>query len=199
MRWARLKRGAPDGPPGPWVLLAAWGPCGFSPLAPGTVGTLGAIPLFWLLRDLPLIGKIFETVRAAVKIPFTVKFRAGWSEKELVFLELAKLAESCGLNAMAMHAMHNFLPTFFGNEGLVLMLLVSPRLSLVGLSVLLAANMVSLRPGRAMRALHGSQLGAQACGVDLVGVDRICRWSPSRISFWTLALTPGSRTATFSF
>ena len=50
-----------------------------------------------LLRDLPLIGKIFETVRSAVKIPFTVKFRAGWSEKELVFLELAKLAESCGL------------------------------------------------------------------------------------------------------
>ena len=28
-------------------------PCGWSPLAPGTVGTLGAIPLFWLLRDLP--------------------------------------------------------------------------------------------------------------------------------------------------
>ena len=51
---ARLKKGTPDGPPGPWVLLAAWGPCGFSPLAPGTAGTLGAIPLFWLLRDLPL-------------------------------------------------------------------------------------------------------------------------------------------------
>ena len=49
-----LKRGTPDGPPGPWVWLAAWGPCGFSPVAPGTVGTLGAIPLFWLLRDLPL-------------------------------------------------------------------------------------------------------------------------------------------------
>ena len=31
-----------------------------------------------LLRDLPLIGQIFEAVRAAVKIPFTVKFRAGW-------------------------------------------------------------------------------------------------------------------------
>jgi len=43
-------------------------------------------------------------VRAAVKIPFTVKFRAGWSEKELVYLELAKLAEECGLNALAMHA-----------------------------------------------------------------------------------------------
>lgn len=50
---ARLKKGTPDGPPGPWVLLAAWGPCGFSPLAPGTAGTLGAIPLLWVLRDLP--------------------------------------------------------------------------------------------------------------------------------------------------
>jgi branched-chain amino acid transport system permease protein len=39
-----------------------------------------------------------------------------------------------------------------------------------GLALLLAANMVSLRPGRAMRALHGSELGAQACGVDVVGV-----------------------------
>jgi phosphatidylglycerophosphatase A len=50
---ARLKKGTPDGPPGPWVLLAAWGPCGYVPLAPGTAGTLGAIPLFWLLRGLP--------------------------------------------------------------------------------------------------------------------------------------------------
>src|SRR5215470_12006381 len=32
-----------------------------------------------LLRDLPAIGRIFEAVRAAVSIPFTVKFRAGWS------------------------------------------------------------------------------------------------------------------------
>jgi tRNA-dihydrouridine synthase B len=57
-----------------------------------------------LLRDLPLIRQIFENVRAAVKIPFTVKFRAGWSDKELVYIELAKLAEECGLNALAMHA-----------------------------------------------------------------------------------------------
>ena len=51
---ANAKKGVPDGPPGPWVLLAAWGPCGYAPLAPGTVGTLGAIPLFWALRPLPL-------------------------------------------------------------------------------------------------------------------------------------------------
>ena len=36
------------------MLLAAWGPCGYVPIAPGTAGTLGAIPLFWALRGLPL-------------------------------------------------------------------------------------------------------------------------------------------------
>jgi branched-chain amino acid transport system permease protein len=36
--------------------------------------------------------------------------------------------------------------------------------------ILLVMNMVRLRPGRAMRALHGSELGARACGVDIVRV-----------------------------
>ena len=57
-----------------------------------------------LLRDLPAIGKIFEAVRAAVKIPFTVKFRAGWSDDEIVCVELARMAEDCGLAAVALHA-----------------------------------------------------------------------------------------------
>jgi tRNA-dihydrouridine synthase B len=57
-----------------------------------------------LLRDLPHIKTIFETVRTAVKIPFTVKFRLGWDDNEIVCVELAKLAEDCGLNAVALHA-----------------------------------------------------------------------------------------------
>jgi tRNA-dihydrouridine synthase B len=57
-----------------------------------------------LLRDLPLIRQIFEAVRAAVKIPFTVKFRAGWNDDEIVCVELAHIAESCGLGAVALHA-----------------------------------------------------------------------------------------------
>ncbi len=57
-----------------------------------------------LLRDLPLIRSIFETVRAAVKIPFTVKFRAGWNDSEIVCVELARMAEECGLCAVALHA-----------------------------------------------------------------------------------------------
>ena len=57
-----------------------------------------------LLRDMPAIGKIFEAVRAAVRIPFTVKFRAGWNDEEIVCVELARMAESCGLRAVALHA-----------------------------------------------------------------------------------------------
>jgi nifR3 family TIM-barrel protein len=57
-----------------------------------------------LLRDLPLIGEIFKAVRSAVSIPFTVKFRMGWNDKHIVCVELAKMAEDCGLNAVALHA-----------------------------------------------------------------------------------------------
>jgi tRNA-dihydrouridine synthase B len=57
-----------------------------------------------LLRDLARIRGIFEAVRAAVKIPFTVKFRAGWNDEEIVCVELAKMAEDCGLCAVALHA-----------------------------------------------------------------------------------------------
>jgi nifR3 family TIM-barrel protein len=57
-----------------------------------------------LLRDLPLIEVIFKRVRAAISIPFTVKFRMGWNDKNLVCVPLARLAEDCGLNAVALHA-----------------------------------------------------------------------------------------------
>jgi tRNA-dihydrouridine synthase B len=57
-----------------------------------------------LLRDLPRIREIFDEVRKAVSIPFTVKFRMGWNDSNIVCVELAKMAEDCGLNAVALHA-----------------------------------------------------------------------------------------------
>jgi branched-chain amino acid transport system permease protein len=42
--------------------------------------------------------------------------------------------------------------------------------ALVGIACVIALNLVSFRPGRAMRALHGSETGATASGVDVVGV-----------------------------
>ena len=57
-----------------------------------------------LLRDLPKIGEIFRAVRKAVTIPFTVKFRMGWNDEQIVCVELARMAEAEGLNAVALHA-----------------------------------------------------------------------------------------------
>lgn len=57
-----------------------------------------------LLKDLPVIRGIFEAVRAAVKIPFTVKIRLGWDDTNIVCVELARMAQDCGLNALAVHA-----------------------------------------------------------------------------------------------
>lgn len=57
-----------------------------------------------LLKDLPHIERIFKAIRAAVSIPFTVKFRMGWNDHHIVCIELAKMAEDCGLNACALHA-----------------------------------------------------------------------------------------------
>src|SRR5258708_7761298 len=56
-----------------------------------------------LLRDLPLVETLLRTVRAAIKIPFTLKFPAGWNDRELVTIRMAQLAEDCGLQAIARH------------------------------------------------------------------------------------------------
>jgi len=56
-----------------------------------------------LLRDLPLVEEILRKVRAAITIPLTMKFRAGWNDRELVAVNMARLAEDCGLQAVALH------------------------------------------------------------------------------------------------
>jgi len=70
------KKGRPDGPPTPWVILAAWGPLGYAPVAPGTFGTLGAVPLFWLLRQAPLWAYLAATV-GLVALAVVAAGRAG--------------------------------------------------------------------------------------------------------------------------
>ena len=56
-----------------------------------------------LLRDLPLVETILKSVRKSISIPLTCKFRAGWNDQELVFVQMAKVAEDCGLAAVALH------------------------------------------------------------------------------------------------
>jgi nifR3 family TIM-barrel protein len=56
-----------------------------------------------LLRDMPLLEEIFKSVRAAVKIPLTIKLRAGWDENSIVAVDVAKMAEAIGVEAVAVH------------------------------------------------------------------------------------------------
>src|ERR1700694_3005568 len=56
-----------------------------------------------LLRAMPLLQQIFRAVRAAVKIPLTIKLRAGWDENSVVAVDVAKLAESVGVEGIAVH------------------------------------------------------------------------------------------------
>ena len=56
-----------------------------------------------LLRDLALVERLLRAVRAAITIPFTMKYRAGWNDEELVAVRMAQLAEDCGLQAIALH------------------------------------------------------------------------------------------------
>ncbi len=56
-----------------------------------------------LLRDLPLLEKILKAVRKSIKIPLTIKIRSGWDQNSINALEVLKLAENCGVEALAIH------------------------------------------------------------------------------------------------
>jgi tRNA-dihydrouridine synthase B len=56
-----------------------------------------------LLRDLPKMSRLLEAVRAAVGLPITLKFRAGWDEGTLNYIDTARLAEEAGVAAIALH------------------------------------------------------------------------------------------------
>ena len=56
-----------------------------------------------LLRDLVHLEKLLRAVRAAVKIPLTIKIRSGWDENNIVAVDVARMAEQVGIEAIAVH------------------------------------------------------------------------------------------------
>jgi tRNA-dihydrouridine synthase B len=56
-----------------------------------------------LLRDLPHLEKLLGAVRAAVRIPLTIKIRSGWDENNIVAVDVARMAEHIGIEAVAVH------------------------------------------------------------------------------------------------
>ena len=57
-----------------------------------------------LMGDLDLAEEIVRSVRRAISIPLTVKFRLGLDEKRRNYLDLGRMCEANGVAAVAMHA-----------------------------------------------------------------------------------------------
>jgi tRNA-dihydrouridine synthase B len=56
-----------------------------------------------LLRDEPLVGRILDAVVAAVDVPVTLKIRTGWDREHKNARAVARIAESAGIQALAVH------------------------------------------------------------------------------------------------
>src|ERR687894_1767327 len=56
-----------------------------------------------LLRDLPRLETILKEIKKAIKIPLTVKIRAGYYDNHINALETARVAEACGAEHIALH------------------------------------------------------------------------------------------------
>jgi len=56
-----------------------------------------------LMREPQKAAKLIAAVRGAVKIPLTVKMRSGWDRSGRGALELGRIAEACGVDAVALH------------------------------------------------------------------------------------------------
>jgi nifR3 family TIM-barrel protein len=56
-----------------------------------------------LLRDLPHLETLLRKVRSAVSIPLTIKIRSGWDENNIVAVDVARMAEQIGVEAIAIH------------------------------------------------------------------------------------------------
>jgi tRNA-dihydrouridine synthase B len=56
-----------------------------------------------LLKDEPLVGRILDTVVAAVDAPITLKIRTGWDRDNRNAIAVARLAERAGIQALAIH------------------------------------------------------------------------------------------------
>jgi len=56
-----------------------------------------------LMRDPLRAAVIFRTLRKAVDVPFTIKIRSGWDERTVNAVEIARIAEGEGVDAITVH------------------------------------------------------------------------------------------------
>jgi len=56
-----------------------------------------------LLKDEPLVGRILHAVVSAVEVPVTLKIRTGWDHENKNAVNIARIAENSGIQALSVH------------------------------------------------------------------------------------------------
>lgn len=56
-----------------------------------------------LMRDELQAAKVFKAIRSSISIPFTIKIRGGWDDHTINAPTIAKIAESEGVDSIAVH------------------------------------------------------------------------------------------------
>ncbi len=56
-----------------------------------------------LMRFPERVGKVLRTVRKAIKVPLTIKIRSGWDKDQINAVQISKIAEDCGVDAVTLH------------------------------------------------------------------------------------------------
>ena len=58
---------------------------------------------FGLLKDLPNLEEILKEIKKSISIPLTLKIRSGFSDSNINCVEVAKMAEQCGVEHIQLH------------------------------------------------------------------------------------------------
>jgi tRNA-dihydrouridine synthase B len=56
-----------------------------------------------LMRDVPGTARLLRAMRQTITVPFTIKIRGGWDDEHLNAVEVARMAESEGVDAITVH------------------------------------------------------------------------------------------------
>lgn len=56
-----------------------------------------------LMRSLEKVAPILKAVREATSLPLTIKIRSGWNQREVTALDIARIAEDSGVDAIVLH------------------------------------------------------------------------------------------------
>jgi len=56
-----------------------------------------------LMRDVPATARILRAMRRALRVPLTVKIRSGWDDEHVNAVEVARMAEAEGVDAITVH------------------------------------------------------------------------------------------------